>query len=114
MRGKQAGLGLMMLIVVGALLALVAIVAMKVVPDVTEYFAIKKAVKQAAASASTVTEIQRAFDRQASVGYISTLKGSDLDITKEGDKVVINFFYEKKTPLFGPTYLVVEYQGSSR
>lgn len=114
MRGTQRGVSLFGLIFVGAILALIAVLAMKLVPDVTEYFAILKAVRQAKNEGSTVPEIQRAFDRQATVGYISTIHGSDLDITKEGNEVVINFQYEKKTPLFGPAYLVIEYQGSSK
>ena len=75
--------------------------------------AINKAVKKAAAEGGTVPEIRASFDRTASVDYITTLTGKDIDITKDGDKVVVSFAYDKEIPLAGPAYLLIKYRGSS-
>ncbi len=45
--------------------------------------------------------------------YITSITGKDLDVTKQGDKVVVNFAYDKEIPLAGPAYLLLKYRGSS-
>ena len=86
------------------------------VPTVFEYQAIQSVVDRIAADpASTVPEIRRAFDRQVSVDQtISSVAGKDLEITKENDRVVIRFAYEKEIELFGPVYLLLKYKGRSK
>ena len=53
------------------------------------------------------------FDRTASVDYITSISGKDLEVTKQGDKVVVNFDSDTEIPLFGPAYLLIKYRGSS-
>ena len=112
-RSSQRGISFVGLLILGIVLALLAIVGARVVPTATEYMAINKAAKKAAAEGGTVPEIRAAFDRSAAVDYISTLTGKDLDITKDGDKVVVSFAYDKEIPLAGPAYLLIKYRGSS-
>ena len=112
-RSSQRGISFFGLLILGIVLALLAIVGARVVPTATEYMAINKAAKKAAAEGGTVPEIRAAFDRSAAVDYISTLTGKDLDITKDGDKVVVSFAYDKEIPLAGPAYLLIKYRGSS-
>jgi hypothetical protein len=40
--------------------------------------------------------------------------GKELEITKENDKVVIRFGYEKEIELFGPVFLLIKYAGQSK
>ena len=112
-RSAQRGISFRGLLILGVVLALLGIVGAKVVPTATEYMAIQKAVKKAAAEGDTVPAVRASFDRAASVDYISTLTGKDLEVTKQGDKVVVNFAYDKEIPLFGPAYLLIKYRGSS-
>ena len=112
-RNAQRGISFLGLLVLGVVLALLAIVGARVVPTATEYMGIQKAVKKAAAEGDTVPAIRASFDRTASVDYISTITGKDLDITKQGDKVVVSFAYDKEIPLAGPAYLLIKYRGSS-
>lgn len=109
----QRGISFLGLLILGVVLALVAIVGAKVVPTATEFMAIQKAVKKAAAEGDTVPAVRAAFDRVASVDYITSITGKDLEVFKDGDKVVVNFAYEKEIPLAGPAYLLIKYQGSS-
>jgi hypothetical protein len=48
------------------------------------------------------------------VDDISSIKGTDLTVSKEGEKVVVSFAYNKEIELFGPAYLLLKYQGRSR
>lgn len=86
------------------------------VPTVSEFYAIQRAVDRVAAEpAATVPGIRAAFDKQKSIDQtISAISGADLDITKQNDKVVIGFAYEKEIELLGPVYLLIKYRGQSK
>jgi hypothetical protein len=45
---------------------------------------------------------------------IESISGKDLEITKENDKVVIRFAYDKEIELIKPVYLLVKYEGQSK
>lgn len=111
----QRGLSLSALLVWAVCFALVALLGMKVGPEYLNYFNIMKAVKSVAASSTgkTVPEIRSAYDKQADIGYIKSLQSTDLDISKDGNEVVISFNYEKRIPLFANVSLLIDFQGSS-
>jgi type II secretory pathway pseudopilin PulG len=110
---KQSGVSLVGLILVLAMLGLLGVLALKIAPTATEFMSIKKAIETAKASGTTVREIQISFDKQAEVGYITTISGKDLEITRNGDDVEISFAYQKKIPLVGPASLLLEYAGTT-
>ena len=112
-KNEQRGVSLVGLIVVLGVIGMVAVLGMKVVPTVIEYNSIKKAIVSAKAAGSTVREIQKAFDRQAEVGYIDAIQGKDLNISKDGNEVEVSFAYEKRIPLFTPVSLVIDYSGTT-
>lgn len=93
-----------------------ALVVMKVLPTVNEYYTIQAAVnKVAREGGSTVPQIRQAFDRQKDIDYsITTISAKDLNITKEDDKVVITFAYDKEIELVKPVYLLIKYEGRSK
>jgi Tfp pilus assembly major pilin PilA len=112
-KSHQRGVSLVGLIFVLAILAMIAVLAMKVVPTVIEYNSIRKAIMSAKGAGETVREIQNSFDKQAEVGYIESISGKDLEITKNGSEIDVSFAYQKKIPLFGPASLVIDYAGST-
>jgi type II secretory pathway pseudopilin PulG len=109
----QRGISLVGLIFVLAILAMIGVLALKVVPTVTEFMSIKKAIIVAKAAGQSIPEIRASFDKQADVGYIESIAGKDLDIVKTADGFEISFAYEKKIPLVGPASLALDYQGST-
>jgi len=58
--------------------------------------------------------LRGAFDRFAQVDDISSVKGKDLTIVKNGDQTEVSFAYEKEFHLFGPAWLTLKYAGQSR
>lgn len=111
---RQRGVSIVGLLFLVVVLGFLAVVAMRVVPTFVEYRAIQSAVKKAKASASTIPEMQKAFDRSAAIDDITQFTGKDLDYTKVDDDIVISFAYTKKIPLFGPVNLTIDYSGSSK
>lgn len=113
-KGSQHGLGLIGLVFVGVVIGFLLLVGMKTFPTAAEFIAIKRAVQKAATGATTAQEVQSAFDRSAAIDDITSITGKDLVITKEGDKTVVAFSYEKRIALFGPASLLLEYKGNSQ
>lgn len=113
LRGQQRGITFLGLLFIGVIVALLAIVGAQVVPTATEYMSIQKAAKKAAAEGGTVQQVRAAFDRTASVDYITSIAGKDLEITKINDEVVVSFDYVREIHLVGPAYLLLKYSGSS-
>lgn len=111
----QRGLSLSGLLATCFVVVLVFVFGMKVVPAVIEYYTIVKDVKAIAnsADASTVADVRKSFDRRADVDDIKAITAADLDVTKEGNQIVIAFQYEKRIPLGGPVSLVIDFKGSS-
>jgi hypothetical protein len=94
----------------------IAYLLVRTLPTVNEYLTIQRAVNQIAKNnPSTVAEARQAFDRTKDIEYsISSISGKDLTVTKENDKVVIGFAYEKEVPLYGPVFLLIKYEGRSQ
>ncbi len=110
---KQQGVSLVGLIVGLAILAVVAVIGMKIVPTVTEYNAVKNAVAKAKGAGTTPMEIRNSFDKQAGVAYIESISGKDLEIANTSNGIEVSFAYDKKIPLVGPASLLIEYSGST-
>jgi hypothetical protein len=113
---RQRGVTLIGLLFWAVIIAFVALLVMRVVPTLNEYFTIQKAVnKVAKEGGTTVPEIRAAFEKTKQIEYsIASISGSDLEISKENDKVVVKFAYDKEIELFEPVYLVIKYRGRSK
>ena len=112
-KSKQRGITFFGLVFVGAVLAVTGVVAAQVFPTFVEFQSIKKAAKRSA-EGSSVVEIRAAFDRMQAIDDFKAITGKDLEITKEGDKVVVSFAYEREIHLTGPAWLTLKYAGNSK
>jgi hypothetical protein len=113
LRSRQVGISFIGLLFVVGVLACVGIIAAEAFPTVVEYQAALKAA-QKASSGSTVAEVRQIFDKAADIDNISSISGKDLDISKDGDKVVVKFAYNREIHMFGPAYLLLKYVGQSK
>lgn len=113
---QQRGVTLFGLMFWAIVVGFVALIVMKVLPTMNEYFTIQKAVNKIAQDGgTTVPEIRSAFERTKDIEYsITSITAKDLNITKENDKVVISFAYDKEIELFDPVYLLIKYKGRSK
>ncbi|MCY7299687.1 MAG: DUF4845 domain-containing protein [Ilumatobacteraceae bacterium] len=113
---SQRGITLFGLMFWAILVGFTGYLLVRTLPTVNEYFTIQRTVSQiAAASPSTVAETRQAFDKQKSIEYsISSISGKDLLVTKENDKVVVAFAYDKLIPIYGPVNLLIKYEGRSK
>jgi hypothetical protein len=115
-RAHQRGVTLFSLMFWAALIGFGGYLLVRTLPTVNEYLTIQRTVEQIAKTQpATVAEARQAFDKQKDVEYsISSITGKDLTVTKENDKVVLGFAYEKQIPVYGPVFLLIKYEGRSR
>jgi hypothetical protein len=99
----------------GVVIAVVAMLGIRVAPEYLTYFKIVKAVKAVALNSSgkTVPEIRASFAKYLEVEHVSTITPADLDISKEGNDVVIAFAYESRIPLISNISLLIDFEGST-
>ena len=113
LKSCQGGFSLLGFLFVGGVLASLGILGAQAFPTVLEYQAALKAVQKASAG-NTVGEVKTIFDKAAQIDDINSIAGKDLTVTKEGDKVVVSFAYNKEIHMFGPAYLLLKYAGRSK
>lgn len=112
-RSKQRGITFFGLVFVGAVIAMTGVVAAQVFPTYVEYMAITKAAKKAA-EGNSVVEVRTIFDKARDIDDFKSISGKDLEVTKEGDKVVVSFSYQREIHLVGPGWLTLKYAGRSK
>ena len=116
MRNKQRGVSFPVIFLIGVVLALAAVGAMKIAPAYTEFMTIKKTVMAIAASegrTGSVGDIRKAFDRRSAIDNITAVTPGELEISKDGGEVVISFAYQKKIPLFANVSLLIDFAAST-
>ena len=112
-KSRQRGVTFVGLVFVGAVVAMAGVGAAQAFPPVVVLMAVQKAVSRAAEGQS-VADIRNLFDKQASIDDIKSISGKDIDVSKEGEKVVVSFSYQREIHLAGPAYLTLKYAGRSK
>jgi len=114
MQKKQKGLTLLGLIFVLFLVVVLALFAMRIIPSFLEFRTAKSAIEAVSRSAQNAQEARRAFENRATIDDINSVKPQDLEISREGNQLVISFAYRKEVRLVGPVGLYIDYAASSR
>ena len=113
---QQRGITLFGLLFWAVIVGSIAVLLMKLFPAINEYRTIQGMVTAVAQSGgSTVPEVRRAYEQRRSVEYgVDAVTGQDLEITKEDEKIVVRFAYDKEIELVDPVYLLLKFKGQSR
>ena len=112
----ERGITLIGLLLWAIVVAFVALIIVRVLPTINEYSTILRAVQNIAKTdAGNVAAVRAAFEKQKEVEYsIASIGGKDLQVTKENDKLVVRFAYDKEIELFSPVFLLIKYRGEGR
>jgi len=113
---RQQGVTLFGLMFWAVIVGFVALIGIRVLPALNEYFTLKRAVNKIATEGlQTVPEIRAAFERTKQIEYsITTISAKDLIVTKENEKVVVSFAYDKEVELVNPVFLLIKFEGRSQ
>lgn len=110
---RQRGVSILGLIIVLALVGGIFVLAARVVPSYIEFQGVQRAAEKAR-SGTTPDQVRAAFDTAAQVDNITSIKGADLDITKnDNGEIVVRYAYDREFPLGGPASLKIRYEGQA-
>ena len=109
----QRGVTLMGLIIVLFIAIFVAMLGFKLIPAYIDFYTAKKAINAVARQGSSVAEIRRSFDLRSAIDDVK-VRASDLEITKEGNEMVVGFAYRKEVPLFANVGIYIDFAASTR
>src|SRR5262245_4844944 len=112
---KQSGVTVTGLIIALVIVVFIALLGFKLVPAVLEFRTLKNAITVIAQEkqSATVAEIRRAFENRQAIDDFQSVKPADLDITKQGNQVVISFAYRKEVPLFANVGVYLDFRANS-
>lgn len=109
---QQAGMTFWGTLIVLSALGLLGMVGMKTLPAYLEFNAVKSAIKKIGREANagaSKAEIVDAFNRQASVDNIDSIKGAELRY--EGGVIAAD--YQVVVPLFGNISVLLDFKATS-
>ena len=110
----QRGVTLTGLMIVLFVLIFIALLGFKLIPAYIDFYTAKKAINAVArGGATTVAEVRRSFELRSAIDDVK-VRPSDLEITKEGNELVIGFAYRKEVPLFANVGIYIDFAASSK
>jgi hypothetical protein len=110
---KQRGVSFLFALIFVAMLACIGLIVAQAFPTYLEYTATVKAIHKAK-EGGTVLDVRNIFDKAAQIDDIKSIAGKDLEISKQGDKVVVSFAYTKEIHMFGPAYVLLKYAANTK
>jgi Domain of unknown function (DUF4845) len=117
MRNKQTGMTMVGILFVGMLVVFAALVAMRMAPVYMEYGSVVKVLKTMSndpdLKTMSIREVRDSFDRRATIDNITSVKGEDLDVSKDGGEVVVEATWSAKKPIIGNVSVVMDFTAST-
>ena len=113
----QRGITLTGFLVFAALAVSALLLAFKIGPAYSEFYTIQTIMRTVAAEPAMQMaargEINTAFNNRATIENIKVISYNDLEVSKEGGKLVISAAYSVKVPLFYNLSACMEFAPSS-
>ena len=113
---RQRGVTFVGMIFIAALIILGAIIALKLVPAYIEYATVVQHLREIARSPEargSPREIQMLFSKRAQIDDIRAVTADDVEVTRDGDSVVLTASYQTKVKLFGNLSACIDFEASS-
>jgi len=113
---RQRGVTFVGMIFIAALIILGAIIALKLVPAYIEYATVVQHLRELARSPEargSPREIQMLFSKRAQIDNIKAVTADDIEVTREGESVVLTASYQTKVKLFGNLSACIDFEASS-
>ncbi len=115
-RRTQKGLSIIGFLFVAAVLVVFTMVGFRVLPAYIEYFSVQKSLQKAlddAKDLNSAREVQRAFQKYADTGYIDSVSGNDVEVSKSNNEVTASVSWTRKLHLVGNASVFLEFDASA-
>ena len=116
LRRRQRGLTITGFVMVAALGIVAAMVGFRMVPAYIEWYTVKKVLTNTLESSKesfTLSQFRRDFDLKASADYIDSVRGSDVEVVKEGNQLVASASWTRVLHLVGNVSLLLEFEATA-
>jgi len=116
-RHRQSGLTIVGFVFVAAVVLSIAMIGFRVLPSYIEYFSVEKTLRQTLMNARdnpTLDQLRKDFDLKASADYIDSVRGRDLELTREGNELVLTASWTSTLNLVGNVSILLELEASAR
>ena len=113
---KQRGITLVGLIVTLGVLAFLAIMAAKLLPAYMEYGSVKKILRsmaQGGQTKGTVRDIRYSYEKLNAIEDVKSVRGEDLEITKQGSDAIVSAAWSVKVPLVANVSACIDFEAST-
>jgi hypothetical protein len=94
----------------------VVMIGFRMLPPYIEYFTVKKVMGRTLDETRqpfSLAQFRRDFDLKASADYIDSVKGTDIDVAKEGNNLVATATWTRTLHLVGNVSLLLEFEATT-
>jgi hypothetical protein len=115
-RMRQRGLSMLGFLFVAAVVVTFVMVGFRVMPAYIEYYSVTKALEEALANTkdlNSAAEVRSAFQRRADAGYIESVQGKDIDVTKDKNEITASVSWSRKLHMVGNMSLWLDFDASA-
>jgi len=112
----QRGVTFVGMIFIAALIILGAIIALRLVPAYIEYATVVQHLREIARSPEargSTREIQMLFSKRAQIDNIRVVAADEIEVTRDGNSVVLSASYQTKVKLFGNLSACIDFEARS-
>jgi len=114
-RRHQRGLTITGFVLVAILAVIVVMVGFRMIPAYIEWYTVQKVMANTLATSKdgfTMYQFRRDFDLKAA-DYIDSVRGSDIEVTKEGNQLVATANWTRILHLVGNVSLLLEFEATA-
>ena len=115
-RHRQDGLTMTGFLFTAIVAVAVVMIGFRMLPPYIEYFTVKKIMAKTLDDAKqgfSLYQFRRDFDLKASADYIDSVKGSDIEVNKEGNNLVATASWTRTLHLVGNVSLLLEFEATA-
>ena len=115
---KQKGVSLSGLLMASVFIIVLVLLALKIVPVLLEYNAIQRSFRgmaqDPALRGASKEQVRRSFVSRAMVDDIKAVSADQVEITREGNELIVSAEYAVKVPLFRNVSACFDFHPSSK
>jgi len=113
---KQRGITLTGTIITLGLLGFFGVLAAKMLPAYMEYGSVKKIFRtmaQGGQTKGTVRDIRYSYEKLNAIEDVKSVRGQDLEITKQGNDAIVSAAWSVKVPLVYNISACIDFEAST-
>jgi Domain of unknown function (DUF4845) len=113
---RQRGLTILGFLFVAVVAVAVVMIGARMGPAYLEWYTVQKVLRdslQASKDGFTLYQFRRDFDLKASADYIESVRGADVEVTKDGDQLVATASWSRVLHLVGNVSLLLEFEATA-